>query len=133
MKLDELPALSPYIFQAFYEWCVDFNYTPLIVVDVTRNQELLQAPVELAKNGLIVFNIDHEACSNLKFGYDYVSFDASFDGVADHVFVPIGNIKNIFAQEAEYGLSLDDFPHKFKKKTKKTDSGRKPPVFSEIK
>ena len=45
----------PYLLRAFYDWLLDNQLTPHLVVDVTRPD--VQVPMEFARDGQIVLNI----------------------------------------------------------------------------
>ena len=49
----------PYLLRAFYEWIVDNNMTPHILVDARSNQ--VSVPRQFVKDGRIVLNISPTA------------------------------------------------------------------------
>ena len=59
MDLSQLTPRRPYLLRAFYEWLLDNQLTPHLVVDVTLPG--VQVPMEYARDGQIVLNIEPEA------------------------------------------------------------------------
>ena len=55
MDLSQLTPRRPYLLRAFYEWLLDNQLTPHLVVDVTLPG--VQVPMEYARDGQIVLNI----------------------------------------------------------------------------
>lgn len=88
---------QPYLLRAFYEWIVDNELTPHIVVDATI--EGVDVPVEHVKDGQIILNISSSACAELLIQNDWVSFKARFSGVSRELFVPVPAVLAIFARE----------------------------------
>lgn len=88
---------QPYLLRAFYEWIVDNNLTPYLVVDV--NVPGIQVPMEHAKDGQIVLNVSPSACGKLNMGNIDVSFEARFGGMAKVINVPCKAVLAIYAKE----------------------------------
>ncbi len=140
MKPEELPALSPYILRAVYEWCVDNDYTPLIIVDAKKNLDSLSVPMEYVSKGIIVFNIHPESCGSLRMENDSVSFDARFAGELKHIYIPFENIVSIASEETQFLVPMEAFPNNTRAKNSGEGKGddpkdaagaRKRPVFTE--
>ncbi|STQ08926.1 stringent starvation protein B [Enterobacter cloacae] len=55
MEMSQLSPRRPYLLRAFYEWLLDNQLTPHLVVDVTLPGVLV--PMEYARDGQIVLNI----------------------------------------------------------------------------
>ncbi|MCC2617766.1 ClpXP protease specificity-enhancing factor [Aestuariibacter halophilus] len=88
---------QPYLLRAFYDWIVDNNLTPYIVVDATVPGT--QVPQEHVKDGQIVLNISPSACGKLQLGNVDVSFEARFGGVPRILNVPCRAVLAIYARE----------------------------------
>ena len=88
---------QPYLLRAFYEWIVDNDLTPYLVVDV--NVPGIQVPMEHAKDGQIVLNVSPSACGKLNMGNVDVSFEARFGGMAKVINVPCKAVLAIYAKE----------------------------------
>lgn len=74
MDLPQLTPRRPYLLRAFYEWLLDNQLTPHLVVDVTLQD--VQVPMEYARDGQIVLNIAPRAVGNLELANDEVRFNA---------------------------------------------------------
>ena len=74
--MTSMTSNQPYLLRAFYEWIVDNDLTPYIVVDATN--ELVEVPQEFVKDGQIVLNVSPSACVNFSLDLDGLSFQALF-------------------------------------------------------
>jgi len=97
---------QPYLLRAFYEWIVDNDLTPHIVVNATL--EGVDVPTEHIKDGQIVLNISPTACGELSIQNDWVSFKARFSGMSRELFVPVPAVLAIFARENGAGTVFMD-------------------------
>lgn len=95
MDLPQLTPRRPYLLRAFYEWLLDNQLTPHLVVDVTLQG--VQVPMEYARDGQIVLNIAPRAVGNLELANDEVRFNARFGGVPRNVSVPLAAVLAIYA------------------------------------
>lgn len=98
----------PYIIRAIYEWIVDNNCTPHLLVDAT--QRGVEVPERYVTDGQIVLNISPTAVVSLQMGNDAVSFNGRFGGQPRDIFVPIGSILGIYARENGQGMVFDGRP-----------------------
>lgn len=94
---------QPYFLRALYEWCVDSGYTPYVTVRVDGHTRV---PVAFVKDGQIVLNIGPNAVRNLQMDNEWLSFSARFGGVAQEIFVPMGNVMAIYARETGDGMAF---------------------------
>jgi len=88
---------QPYLLRAFYEWIVDNNLTPYLVVNATYPGT--QVPQEYVQNGQIVLNVAPASTGKLLLGNVDVSFDARFGGVARSLVIPCKAVLAIYAKE----------------------------------
>ncbi|MBU5377620.1 MAG: ClpXP protease specificity-enhancing factor [Pantoea sp.] len=108
MEMSQLSARRPYLLRAFYDWLLDNQLTPHLVVDI--NLEGVQVPLEYARDGQIVLNIAPRAVGNLELGNDEVRFNARFGGVPRQVSVPMAAILAIYARENGAGTMFEPEP-----------------------
>lgn len=92
----------PYLLRAIYEWVIDNQLTPYIVVDAVV--PAVEVPQRFVENAKIVLSIEPRAVGKLRMGDDAVEFDARFSGVAHHIFIPTRAIKAIYAFENGRGM-----------------------------
>lgn len=103
---DNVTPLQPYLLRALYQWMEDNSLTPQILVDVSVPGVL--APVELAKDNIIQFNVASRAVRDLVLDDDGVSFSARFSGIPQEVHAPIVAVLGIFAKENGQGMIFND-------------------------
>ena len=93
----KMTANRPYLLRAFYEWIVDNNCTPYLVVDATF--ERVKVPTQFIQNGQIVLNVTPSAVGNLQLGNDAVTFNARFGGQPFALYIPVNAVLAIYARE----------------------------------
>nr|WP_163369818.1 ClpXP protease specificity-enhancing factor [Endozoicomonas acroporae] len=97
-----------YIARALYEWILDNDCTPYILVDAYRRG--VEVPQEFVKDGQIVLNISPTAVRALNIGNDYIMFDGRFGGRALTITVPVPALMAIYAQENGQGMVFEAEP-----------------------
>lgn len=95
----------PYLIRALYEWIVDNDCTPHMLVNAEYPS--VQVPEGFASDGQIVLNVSPSAVRNLHMDNEAVSFDGRFGGVSHTLFVPSGAILGIYARENGQGMVFD--------------------------
>ncbi|MDX9874869.1 MAG: ClpXP protease specificity-enhancing factor [Spongiibacteraceae bacterium] len=95
----------PYLLRALYEWIVDNNCTPHLLVNAEYPQ--VQVPNQHVKDGQIVLNISPSAVVSLHISNDEVSFGARFGGVPMQVSAPVGAVLGIYARENGQGMLFE--------------------------
>lgn len=103
MQAPATTSTRPYLVRAMYDWCVDNNCTPFIVVSVDGS---VRVPQEFVQNDEIVLNVSLGATSSLTLGNDYIEFKARFGGVARDICVPLGRVSAIYARENGQGMTF---------------------------
>ncbi len=95
---------KPYLFRAIYEWLLDNDATPYVLVDATLPN--VEVPVEHIQNGQIVLNASPSAIRDWMVDNQAVSFSARFSGKSRHIYVPMNAILAIYAQENGLGMAF---------------------------
>ncbi|SFN26741.1 stringent starvation protein B [Izhakiella capsodis] len=108
MEMSQLTPRRPYLLRAFYDWLLDNQLTPHLVVDI--NLPGVMVPLEYARDGQIVLNIAPRAVGNLELGNDEVRFNARFGGVPRQVSVPLAAVLAIYARENGAGTMFEPEP-----------------------
>jgi stringent starvation protein B len=98
----KMTSSRPYLLRAIYEWIVDNNMTPYLLVDATA--EAIQVPNEHVNNGKIILNISPAAVMGLDLGAEAVSFNARFSGKPMFVNVPMKAVLAIYSKENGRGM-----------------------------
>ena len=95
----------PYIMRALYEWIVENDLTPYVLVEASMSGVIV--PQQFVKDNQIVLNISPDAVVDLNISNQAVAFNGRFGGVATDVFVPISAVVGIYARENGQGMVFD--------------------------
>lgn len=98
----------PYLARGLYEWLLDNDQTPYIVVDA--EQPGVSVPRQFVQNGQIVLNVGPAAVRDLRIENDAVSFHARFGGQPMQVVVPMPALVAIYAKENGVGMVFGHEP-----------------------
>jgi stringent starvation protein B len=112
-----MTSSKPYLVRALYEWILDNDTTPYILVDTSSDQVLI--PAGIASDGKVVLNLSPAAIQNLEMTNEHISFSARFNGVAEDLYCPISSLMAIYARENGEGMM---FP------PEESDDGTQPPA-----
>ncbi len=99
-------STRPYLIRAFYEWIVDSDCTPHIVVNAELKDVIV--PRDFVEGGQIVLNIAMPAVQDLTLNNEAVSFKAKFGGVAHEIYVPVAAVMAIYARENGRGMVFSE-------------------------
>lgn len=99
----------PYLLRAYFDWILDNDFTPFLVVDATYPNTLV--PIEYVREGQIVLNLSPSATAHLQLGDDIISFNARFKGVPREISIPLGAVVAIYARENGDGVMFEAEPH----------------------
>ena len=100
-----MTSSRPYVVRALYEWIVENNCTPYILVNAFEAG--VEVPQEHVRDGQIVLNISPMAVSNLHLGNESLNFEGRFGGVPKTVNVPMIAVCGIYAKENGQGMIFD--------------------------
>lgn len=95
----------PYLVRALYEWIVDNDCTPHLLVNAEHAG--VQVPAGFASDGQIVLNVSPSAVRNLHMDNQAVSFEGRFGGVPHSLYVPAAAVLAIYARENGQGMVFD--------------------------
>ena len=98
----------PYMVRAVYEWILDNQLTPFLVVDAEIPG--CQLPWEFVQDGQIVLNVTPTAVANLLISNDQLSFNARFSGKPHQVVVPMAAVLALYASENGAGSLFEHEP-----------------------
>lgn len=98
----------PYLIRALYEWLVDNQLTPQLLVN--PQHQGVHLPPNLINEKQLVLNISPAACRNLHLTNEAVSFSARFSGVAEDIYLPTPAVLAVFAQENSQGMAFGQEP-----------------------
>ncbi|MBE0462701.1 MAG: ClpXP protease specificity-enhancing factor [Halomonadaceae bacterium] len=103
-----MKSSRPYLARALYEWLLDNELTPYLVVDAT--QAGVEVPRQFVQNGQIVLNVAPTAVRDLFMENQAISFNARFGGQPMQVMVPIPALIAIYARENGVGMVFGHEP-----------------------
>lgn len=99
-------SLKPYLIRAIYDWVVDNNFTPYLLVNAEAPNVVV--PRQYVQDGKIVLNLRPQAVHGLSLGNRNIMFNARFGGSPMQVDVPIKAVLAIYAQENGKGMVFDE-------------------------
>lgn len=130
MELTHMSPKRPYLLRAFYDWLLDNQLTPHIVVDAGYHGVLV--PTEFVHDGQIVLNIAPQAVGHFEITNDEVHFSARFGGVPRQVHVPIGAVLAVYARENGTGTMFEPEPAYDEPETHKPHAETKPKAVMQL-
>ena len=101
-----ISSSRPYLIRALYEWLVDNDLTPHLLVAADREEVVV--PGQYVKDGRIILNVSPTAVQMLELGNELISFSARFGGVPTAVRVPPSAVLGIYARENGQGMLFPD-------------------------
>lgn len=93
---------KPYLIRAIYEWLLDNNMTPHLLVNTSYDG--IQVPREYINDNKIVLNISDGAVQNFHADNEWISFSARFSGKPMELFIPIIAVQSIYGKENNEGM-----------------------------
>ncbi|WP_317142405.1 ClpXP protease specificity-enhancing factor [Endozoicomonas sp. 8E] len=103
-----MTSSRPYIARAIYDWILENDCTPYILVDTARKG--VEVPREYVKDNQIVLNISPAAVRAMHMENDVITFDGRFGGEALTIVVPIDALMAIYARENGQGMVFEVEP-----------------------
>lgn len=103
-----MTSLKPYLLRAVYDWIIDNDFTPHLLVSAEHNNGNL--PEAFVEEGKIVLNIKPQAVDALSLGNELIEFNAKFGGKPMLVMVSINAVMAIYAKENGKGLVFEPEP-----------------------
>lgn len=96
----------PYLLRAFFEWILDNDLTPYLVISADMSDVLV--PRAYVEEGRIILNITPDSIRNLVMANDHLEFYAKFGGVEQQVYAPMYAIQAIYAKENGRGMVFQE-------------------------
>lgn len=122
-----MTPIKLYLLRAVYDWAVDNNFTPQVLVDATAAG--VKVPANYVQDGRIVLNVHPRAVGHFEFAAETLRFSARFGGQSLSVEVPYAAVLAIYARENNQGITFPELPTGDKPEPGPEDSptGGKPP------
>ncbi|MDI9818426.1 MULTISPECIES: ClpXP protease specificity-enhancing factor [unclassified Legionella] len=118
---------KPYLIRAIYDWIVDNDLTPYVLVNA--DYPGVQVPQQHIAAGRIILNISPKACRGLHLENDRIVFTARFSGQSHQIFIAPQAVLAIYAKENGQGMEFGEDGHAeppLPSKSEKETKGRKP-------
>lgn len=98
----------PYLIRAIYDWLLDNNMSPYVVVNATLPH--VSVPQNYVKDGQIVLNISPTAVKDLHISNQEITFNARFGGMPTDIYVPYYAVEMVYAKENGQGMMFGSEP-----------------------
>lgn len=99
-------TLKPYLIQAFYNWSINFDYTPHLEI---VQHPLNKLPSFLEDKDVFALNISQQATQDLSFEEEGIYFITSFLGQHEAILISYFAIRKIFTIEEGKALEFSSF------------------------
>lgn len=96
-------STKPYLLRALYQWCVDQEYTPHVVVRVDTH---CRVPMQYVRDGEITLNVSPNATKDFFIDDEWISFTARFNGVSQLLSFPITAVSAIYSRDTQEGMGF---------------------------
>lgn len=106
--MDEMTPSRPYVLRAFYDWLLDNDLTPHLLVNAEVPHT--EVPRQYVNDGQIVLNISPTAVVGLHMDNEAVGFSARFGGQPLQVYIPMAAVVAIQARENGAGTFFPPEP-----------------------
>ena len=103
--MQRMSSFNPYIFKAFYDWLIDNEITPHLLVNAEVKG--VQVPQSYVRNGKIVLSISARAVRNFSIDQKNISFYARFNGQDEFIVIPYNAMLDLIAVENEIRYPLE--------------------------
>lgn len=95
----------PYLIRAFFDWIVDNDCTPYVVIDA--HYPGVEVPQNYVTDGQIVLNIAPRAVTSFNLDLESLSFSTRFGGVPIDIHVPVFAVVGIYSHENGQGMVFE--------------------------
>ena len=97
---------KPYLIRAIYDWIVDNDLTPYILVNAEYPG--VEVPQDYVNAGRIILNISPKSCRGLHLDNDRILFTTRFSGQTMQLFLHPHAVLAIYAKENGRGMEFGE-------------------------
>jgi stringent starvation protein B len=101
----KMTSNRPYLVRAMFDWLVDNDCTPHIVVNAYYPE--VSVPQQYISKGQIILNIAPRATTNFVMDNEAIAFSTRFGGVPTQLYIPTMAVMGIYARENGQGLMFE--------------------------
>jgi len=98
----------PYLMRAMYEWILDNELTPHVMIDAEMPD--VEVPRQYIEDGKIILNVAPRAVQSFIIDNECLGFSARFAGKPYNIYAPISAIRAVYAAENNEGMMFDKLP-----------------------
>ena len=97
---------KPYLIRAIYDWIVENDLTPYLLVDA--DYPGVEVPLDHVNAGRIILNVSPKACRGLHLDNDRILFTTRFSGQTMQLYLSPGAVLAIYAKENGRGMEFGE-------------------------
>lgn len=101
-----MKPLRPYLYNAYYNWLLDNDLTPYLLVNA--NYPNTDVPLEFVNDGKIILNLTPRSIGQYSVNDEGILFSARFQGMVRDIFVPFGAAVALYSQENNEGVMFQE-------------------------
>jgi len=101
-----MTSSRPYLIRAIYEWLVDNQLTPYMMVDAM--DKTVVVPEQYIEDGKIILNVAPMAVREMSMSNANIRFEARFSGITHHISFPTQAVLAVYAFENGRGMVFSD-------------------------
>lgn len=101
-----MTSSRPYLIRAIYEWLVDNQLTPYMMVDAM--DKTVVVPEKYIEDGKIILNVAPMAVREMSMSNAEVHFEARFSGITHQISFPTQAVLAVYAFENGRGMVFSD-------------------------
>lgn len=105
--MDQLSSRRPYLIRALYEWVLENDCTPHLLVAADAPGVAVPSQF-ITEDGRITINVSPSAIRDLHMGNDWITFSARFSGRGYNISFPPGAVLALYARENGEGMLFGD-------------------------
>jgi stringent starvation protein B len=106
--MHKMTSSRPYMIRTLYEWIVDNNLTPYLLVNVLVPG--VEVPQEYVKDGQIVLNVAPRAVRDMLMTNELITFMSRFGGIPRYIKLIPASVLAIYAKENGRGMVFEEDP-----------------------
>ncbi len=103
-----MAMLRAYVVKATYNWLDDHGFTPYVLVD-TEYDDVVVPTNYIDEDKKILLDLSPQAIQNISINDTQITFDATFDGEAMSLVLPIESVLEVFSKETAQGIYAREF------------------------
>lgn len=103
-----MAMLRSYLVKATYNWLVDHDFTPYVLVD-TEYEGVVVPTNYVDEDKKILLDLSPQVIQNVNINDTQITFDATFNGELMSLVIPVEAILEVFSRETEQGLYAREF------------------------